>query len=429
MTNPSQGQYADYAIYAEKTGFGFSPNINHPAASVTKFDFNGSYRTVIRFEKLPTGEVSNISFSALRAGDKLANLPRTGQTTSYANGDDGDGVTRKGVAWPTQRFEDKLDGTVKDKLTGLIWLKNAGCFPASIWSTALTQANQLAHGQCGLSDSSIAGQWRMPNVNELESLVDAAHSQPAVTPNSGFTGINLSTAYWSSTTYTAGTNNAMAIRFSDSRWINGPENGNPQFDNVKASSNNMLWAVKDGDQNSSEIKLLATGVFNGPGGGSFGKADDAALRLGIQFPYPRFVDNGNGTIADTLTGLTWLKQANCMQQTWSDAIASINTLGDGKCGLSDGSTAGQWRMPNRNEMLSLSDRAPTFPQSSYFSGQYQGNGAVTGSAIFHQFITGVFYWSSTTNANDTSQAWTLYSCDFGVYNEGKSKLNYALAVR
>lgn len=54
-----------------------------------------------------------------------APVPRTGQTTSYAPGDDGD--LQKGVAWPVPRFTDNEDGTVTDNLTGLIWLTNADC--------------------------------------------------------------------------------------------------------------------------------------------------------------------------------------------------------------------------------------------------------------------------------------------------------------
>jgi hypothetical protein len=104
-------------------------------------------------------------------------------------------------------------------------------------------------------------------------------------------------------------------------------------------------------------------------------------------------------------------------------------LASGQCGLTDGSTAGQWRMPNRSEMLSLSDRAPTFPQASYLDGQYQGTGAVTGLVIFGNFIVSDYYWTSTTSAADPTQAWTIYSCDFGVYNIAKTETRYSLAVR
>lgn len=417
---------ADYAIYVDKTGFGFYPSIGDADGSVGKLDFNGLYRTVIRFIPPPGHDVQSANFTAYRSGDKIASLPRTGQTTSYASGDDTS--AQKGVTWPGVRFTDNSDGTVTDHLTGLVWLKNAGCSSPTNWSTALNAANQLANGACGLTDGSIAGQWRMPNANELESLVDVSQSNPAVSTGHPFTHINITNAYWSSTTYMASPQNAMAIRFTDGRWINGIDvTGDGSFNNIKTTSANSLWAVKSGG--AGTIQLLATGVYDGIGGKSFGTGDDASLQIGVPLTFPRFIDNGDGTLADTVTGLTWLKKADCINQTWSSALITINGLASGQCGLTDGSTAGQWRMPNRQEMLSLSDRAPTFPQAAYLDGQYQASSTTTGPVIFNNFIISDYYWTSTTDAADTAQAWTVYSCDFGVYNIIKTDTRYSLAVR
>lgn len=423
------GPWSDYSIYAEKAGFGFYPSVGDPAGVVAKDDFWGYYREVIRFLTVPLRDLSNANFIASRPGDKEASLPRTGQSVSYAPGDDY--AAKAGVSWPSTRFTDNQDGSVTDHLTGLIWLKSAGCFHPTDWATALTAANQLASGQCGLTDGSTAGQWRMPNINELESLVDVSQSNPAVSAGAPFTNIAQGNAYWSSTTYQAGPFNAMAIRFSDGRWVNGADAGDGNFDNAKTTSANSLWAVRSGA--AGAIQLLATGVFSGQGGGSghsYGINDDASLQLGAHLTSPRFIDNGNGTLSDTVTGLTWLKQANCINQSWSGALAAINNLSDGQCGLTDGSSAGQWRMPNRSEMLSLGDRAPTFALASYFNGIPGPDGiTVINPVIFNNFEISDYYWTSTTSAADTTQAWTVYSCDFGVYNKAKTNAGYALAVR
>ena len=60
--------------------------------------------------------------------------------------------------------------------------------------------------------------------------------------------------------------------------------------------------------------------------------DDGALEEGVELPTPRFTDKGNGTIKDNLTGLIWLKNANCPGdiRTWQQAlndVASLNTTG------------------------------------------------------------------------------------------------------
>lgn len=434
-SNTSVNQPPDYAIYAEQSGLAFYPALSGSAGTITKFDFDGNYRTVIRFFGPPARDNTGNNFTALRASDKVASLPRTGQGSSYASGDDG--ASASGVAWPGARFTDHANGTVTDRLTGLVWMKNAGCFAPSSWAVALAAANSLASGACGLSDGSAAGQWRMPNINELDSLVDVSQINPALATAHPFTNVGLATAYWSSTTYMALTANAMAIRLSDGRWINGIDSGDGSFSNTKASTSNRLWAVKSGSS-AGAVAVLATGAYyvsagtaaTGGGGATFGPRDDPSLQMGAPLTSPRFIDNANGTLTDSMTGLTWLKMADCVKGNWSSALVTINNLAAGQCGLADGSRAGQWRMPNRNEMLSIADRAPTFPIAEYFTGQARGGtGPVTGPVVFQKFVAFDYYWTSTTTAANLNEAWTIWSCDFGAYNVAKSETRYALAVR
>jgi hypothetical protein len=119
-----------------------------------------------------------------------------------------DGKLQKGVAWPNPRFTKNGNGTVTDNLTGLIWLENANCFGDQTWVNAMNSANALASGACGLTDSSTAGQWRLPNVKELQSLIDFAYYGPALSNAAGtgqwtagdpFTAVQVS--YWSSSSY------------------------------------------------------------------------------------------------------------------------------------------------------------------------------------------------------------------------------------
>jgi hypothetical protein len=156
----------------------------------------------------------------------LALVPRTGQTTCYdvagavttcgtGIGLAQDGDLELGVTWPNPRFTKNGDGTVTDNLTGLIWLEDANCAAAMMdWEDALGFANTLfdgsvAHngGDCGLSDGSAVGAWRLPNVRELQSLVHYGVSAPAVPNTAGtgkwtegdpFSGVQLA-LYWPST--------------------------------------------------------------------------------------------------------------------------------------------------------------------------------------------------------------------------------------
>ena len=141
-------------------------------------------------------------------------VPKTGQTTSYATGDDGD--LEKGLIWPNPRFTDNGDGTVTDNLTNLVWLKNANCFGPRTWNNALSDSNGTQSGLCGLTDGSSTGDWRLPNYKELFSLVDAENYNPPLPSGHPFNNVQ-SFHYWSSTTFALGTSVAwfVSMEFGD----------------------------------------------------------------------------------------------------------------------------------------------------------------------------------------------------------------------
>ncbi len=420
----------DYHLWAMKAGFGFYPSVGS-GARVTRADHTGQfepgvtptstfgipiYLTVIDYVATANNSVSNANFTAYDGTNPVVSLAVTGQTASYARGDDGD--LQKGVAWPLQRYTDNQDGTVTDNGTGLVWLKNAGCFAPSTWSTAVADANGLAGGACGLSDGSTAGQWRLPNLVELESVIDPSAGNPALSVGNPFTNV-AAPNYWTSTSYfggEAGSPTAWVIRISDGRYIND------YAQNVKQSAANGVWAVRG--NGSGAARLQATGLFNG-----YQAGDDGTLQKGVPLMYPRFLDRGDGTMVDAMTGLVWLKLANCIQGDWATALAAVNRLAGGQCGLTDSSTAGQWRMPNRREMQSLADRNQNNEAEYLNFTFFNPDRTVFQAAALTSFMPYSYYWTSTTDAADPTEAWTVFSCDYGVYDTEKSESGYTLAVR
>jgi len=142
-----------------------------------------------------------------------AAVPKTGQTaTDPINpapaGSDGD--LQRGVAWPNPRFTDNSNGTVTDNLTGLVWLKNANAFDTRTWVNALADCAALKDGDHDLTDGSTAGDWRLPNRFELESLLDLSRISPALPSGHPFTGVQ-SGYYWSSSTYAGGADDAWLV--------------------------------------------------------------------------------------------------------------------------------------------------------------------------------------------------------------------------
>ncbi len=174
----------------------------------------------------------------------LASVIKTGQTTSYATGDDG--TWQKGAS-VSGRFVDNGNGTVTDRLTGLIWLKEAQCttfFSGDVtgtnnrsWAPAIAAANQLASPYCGLSDGSKAGDWRLPNRKELISLIDDARFQPALPIDCPLVLPNA--YYWSSTTVNRQPTVAYVVNL-DVGYMDSGE------DKLNVVNTIRVWAVRGG---------------------------------------------------------------------------------------------------------------------------------------------------------------------------------------
>ncbi len=128
---------------------------------------------------------------------------------------------------------------------------------------------------------------------------------------------------------------------------------------------------------------------------------DGDLQPGITFPNPRFTNNSDGTVTDNLTGLTWLQDARCAVfflgdttgrnwRDWSSSLSAANQLAHGFCNLNDHSSAGDWRVPSRAELLSIVDLAYLSPALSNAAGTAQWS---EGDPFFR--VEGQSYWSSS----------------------------------
>jgi hypothetical protein len=114
----------------------------------------------------------------------------------------------------TDRFTDNNDGTVIDNCTKLIWLKNANCYGRENWNDAKASASSLKNGICKLSDNSDAGDWHLPSLNELQSLIDYSRYNLALPSGHPFSGVQ-SSDYWSATTYADNTSNAWSVSLNN----------------------------------------------------------------------------------------------------------------------------------------------------------------------------------------------------------------------
>lgn len=337
--------------------------------------------------------------------------PQTGQTTCYdvsgativCNGTGQDGEIQAGRAWSNPRFVDNGDQTLIDKLTGLIWTKDANLMntrdPAFdsvgtaqdgrvTWQDALNYIKKLnEENYLGYND------WRLPNINELFSLVNVEQVNSATWLNSqGFINCQQNISYFSSTTY-VGLNNGAA-------WSAIFSNGGGSGSNFK-SNYLFVWPVRSGQ---SGLALLAktgqtscydTSDLNIP---CVGTGQDGETQTGAFWPSQRFRDNGDESISDSLTGLVWSKNGHApgpsvcgpsIGKTWQEAFDYVNCLNTNHyLGKND------WRLPNNLELQSL---------------QNKGQADSAAWLVFAGFadVQSSNYWTSNTYSQGTFNAWIV----------------------
>jgi len=338
----------------------------------------------------------SIMFVAVNVRAEVIQLPKTNQKKCYATGGAAiscagtgqDGETRAGVAWPGTRFKNNGDNTQTDRLTGLIWptvvdpeISGVCDSVVTNWAEALARVACLnAHSFLGYQD------WRLPNVNEYESLRNGAETEVAGWLNSqGFffaveepfltSTSNAANTYYKWTVLLAG-GNAVTL-LSESQGFPSP-----------------VWPVRGG-QSGTPSSAYPANVWKTGQTASYAAGDDGALEKGVKWPVPRFKATAfTGGVRDDLTGLIWTRNANApgpaacgsgTAKTWQGALNYVKCLNANKfLGFSD------WRLPNRVELHSLTDfsrRNPALP-------------------AVHPFINvkNAKYWSSTSNVDLPGQA-------------------------
>ncbi len=156
------------------------------------------------------GSSTDIPVPAGRTARK--GLLRTGQTSSEEDYDDGYYQAGLAFNYQTEAPNPGSPGQVVtlDKTTGLMWATygdRAGCFngQSQNWSDAVAWAENLNYA--GYSD------WRLPNVRELQSLIDYGKSDPAI--RTRYFPNTILDYYWSSSSYATNTLYAWNLDFSN----------------------------------------------------------------------------------------------------------------------------------------------------------------------------------------------------------------------
>ena len=162
-----------------------------------------------------------IKAAAPAVSRSTAKLMKTGQTTSYRTGDDGDIEAGRNVDFTTlaennpfgntNRFTDELGGQTYTKNIVIDWSTYDGSTVLGYRRTVTTVKtwNQSIDECLALSISPFTSGWRLPNIKEL---INIANFQPTFLL--GYSPFNITTPIiWSSTNYqAAGSTRAYAIQ-------------------------------------------------------------------------------------------------------------------------------------------------------------------------------------------------------------------------
>ncbi len=240
-------------------------------------------------------------------------------------------------------YRDNGDGTVTDLNTGLMWVKARG--QKTTWEQAMAGARTCRTG--GYSD------WRAPTIKELYSLID-------------FNGMQRRSI-------------SESVPYIDTRYFGfayGDESrGERLIDCQDWSSSKYIGSTMGGNPTAFGVNF-ADGRIKGypivtPRGEH--KLYVRYVRGNPEYGKNHFQDNGDGTVTDLATGLTWQQADSGKGLNWEQALAyaqALNLAGHG-----------DWRLPNAKELESIADysRSPAL------------------NPVFGISDKKAYYWSSTTH--------------------------------
>ena len=304
----------------------------------------------------------------------------TGQSQCYDNAA-GTACPNDGAAFSGQdaqyagsqpRYQDNGDGTVTDLVTGLMWQQDPG--DKKTYTEAVAGAAALDLG--GYSD------WRLPTIKELYSLIlfDGTDVSACMRPGNA-----------------AGSESCSATPFVDTRYF-GFEYGDTGageriIDAQYWSSSEYGATTMNGSAtvfgvNFADGRIKGYPRDTGPRGEAFTEFT-RYVRGNPNYGLNSFSSNGDSTITDSATGLTWMQADSGRGLNWQEALAF--------CEASTAAGYDDWRLPDAKELQSIVDttRSPAATGTPAIDPLF----SVTAITAENGQTDFPFYWASTTHAD------------------------------
>ena len=281
------------------------------------------------------------------------------------------------------QYRDNGDGTVSDLVTGLMWQKSPGA------KKTFAEAAQDVH-KCRLGGYD---DWRLPNIKELYSLILFSGTDPDA-----------------NSTSTKNLKPFIDTKYFDFQYGN-PQAGERVIDSQWATSTIYVGKTMGGATtmfgvNFADGRIKGYPIDRGPGGRSKGFYA-IYVRGNPAYGKNDFIDNGDGTVTDRATGLTWMQvdsgvlragQRKDGKMNWGQALRWAEELK--YAGRND------WRLPNAKELQSIVDytRSPDTTKSPAIDPVFKSTPIKNaGGAIDY-----AHYWTSTSHKRGFSANTAVY---------------------
>lgn len=311
----------------------------------------------------------------------------TGQTNSYNNSSI--------IATPTEgqsffgqnanhlgnspAYIDNGNGTISDNVSGLMWEKTpdkngdgtVNYYDKTTYSLALTGASLCNTG--GYSD------WRLPTIKELYSLIMYYGAEPSPTATSQGTAVPyINTNYFN-------------FGFGDLNASSHGATANERLIDAQYVTSSIYVSTTMGGNATMFGVNFADGRIKGYPSGNQKKYYILYVRDNTAYGINSFVDNGDGTIIDSASGLMWMQSDNGSAISWENALSYAEEF----------SFAGHtnWRLPDAKELQSIIDysRSPATTNSAAINPIFNCT-QITNEAAAVDYG---YYWSSTTFCSQT----------------------------
>ena len=295
--------------------------------------------------------------------------------------------------------------TVHDNVTGLTWQRS----PDTNGDGVLTYDDKLALAEAqalpgSLNAANYGGysDWRLPTIKELYSLIDFRGSEP---PATGPAGTQCGSG--------AGTT-APSPPPGGPEPIPGPADAPDPIPFINTDVFVFSYGFTDSGERTIDSQYVSSDLRNGPVGPevfgvnfadgrikSYGTPPGCSetryfvilVRGNPDYGKNDFHDNGDNTLTDRATGITWAKDDSKTGMNWEQALAWVEEMNaNDYLGFSD------WRLPDAKELQSILD----------YSRQTAATNSPAIDPIFNataiqneaSAVDYPYYWTGTTHGNE-----------------------------